>query len=59
MNGLEGVIPAKDLQGMQDIPAWAGWLINVIGVVIEIGFGALGGWIGGAIFDPNRKIGKA
>jgi hypothetical protein len=59
MNGLEGVIPAKDLQGMQDIPAWAGWLINVIGVVIEIGFGALGGWIGGAIFDPNRKTGKA
>jgi hypothetical protein len=55
MSGLEGVIPAEDLQGMQDIPAWAGWLINIIGVVFEIGCGALGGWIGGILFNPNRK----
>jgi hypothetical protein len=55
MNGLEGILPTEDLQGMQEIPAWAGWLINVIGVAFEFGCGALGGWIGGAILDPNRK----
>jgi hypothetical protein len=59
MKGLEGVIPAKDLQGMQEIPAWAGWLINVLGVVFEFGCGALGGWIGGAIFRTDREAGKA
>jgi hypothetical protein len=58
MNGLEGVIPAEDLQGMQDIPAWAGWLINIIGVVFEFGLGALGGWIGGTIFKPKTSTGK-
>ena len=58
MSGLEGVVPAEDLQGMEEIPAWAGWLVNVMGVVFEFGCGALGGWIGGAIFNPNRKTGK-
>jgi hypothetical protein len=55
MNGLEGIVPAEDLQGMEDIPAWAGWLVNVIGVVFEIGCGALGGWIGGTVFNRNHK----
>jgi hypothetical protein len=26
--------------------------------LFEVGFGALGGWIGAMIFDPNRKIRK-
>jgi hypothetical protein len=54
MNGLKGILPAEDLQGMEEIPAWAGWLVNVVGVIIEIGFGALGGWIGAALFRTDR-----
>jgi hypothetical protein len=30
-----------------------------MGVLFNVGFGALGGWIGAIIFDPNRKSRKA
>jgi hypothetical protein len=58
MNGLEGIISAEDLQGMEEIPAWAGWLVNIMGVVFEIGCGALGGWIGGTLLNRTHKAGK-
>lgn len=58
LNGMEGIVPAEDLQGMEEIPAWAGWLVNIMGVAIEFGFGALGGWIGGTLLNPTRKAGK-
>jgi hypothetical protein len=58
MNGLEGVVPAEDLQGMEEIPAWAGWLVNILGVVFEFGCGALGGWIGGSLLRSDRTAGK-
>ena len=58
MKGLGQFIPPEDLKGIQEIPAWAGWLINLLGVVVEVGFGALGGWIGGAFFRTDRAAGK-
>jgi len=58
MKGLEGIIPAQDLQGMEQIPAWAGLIINIMGVVVEFGLGALGGLIGGSIFNPKPKTVK-
>jgi hypothetical protein len=55
LNGARQFLPADATQGMNDIPAWAGWIFNLLGVIFNVGFGALGGWIGGAIFNPNRK----
>ncbi len=42
------------LTGMEDIPAWGGIVFNLVGVLFNVGFGALGGLIGGAIF--NRRV---
>lgn len=58
MNGLDGILSAEDLQGLEEIPSWAGWLINILGVFFEIGCGALGGWLGGTFFNPNRNSRK-
>jgi hypothetical protein len=43
---------------MQDMPAWAPTLINLLGVVVEVGFGAVGGWIGGTLFRTDRGTQK-
>ena len=58
LNGARQFLPADATQGMNDIPAWGGWIFNLLGVIFNVGFGAMGGWIGGAIFDPNRKSKK-
>ena len=58
MNGLDNLLPGEEMQGMEDLPAWAGWIINILGVIFEIGCGALGGWIGGALFRSDRQAGK-
>ena len=58
LKGMEGMLPAEDIQSMNEIPAWAGWLVNLVGVVVEVGFGALGGWIGGAILRTDRAAQK-
>ncbi len=42
------------LKGMEDVPAWGGIVFNLVGVLFNVGFGALGGLIGGAIF--NRRV---
>ena len=55
LNGARQFLPADATQGMNDIPAWGGWIFNLLGVIFNVGFGAMGGWIGGAILDPNRK----
>jgi hypothetical protein len=55
LNGARQFLPADATQGMNDIPAWGGWIFNLLGVIFNVGFGALGGWIGAAIFNPNRK----
>jgi hypothetical protein len=58
LNGARQFLPADATQGMNDIPAWGGWIFNLLGVIFNVGFGAMGGWIGGAILDPNRKSKK-
>jgi hypothetical protein len=42
------------VKGMQDIPAWGGIIFNLIGVLFNVGFGTLGGLIGGAIFKSRE-----
>lgn len=59
LNSAQEFLPADATQGMEDIPAWGVWIFNGLGVVLEVAFGALGGWIGGILFDPNRKNRKA
>ena len=59
LNGARQFLPADATQGMNAIPAWGGYIFNFLGVLFNVGFGALGGWIGAVIFDPNRKNRKA
>src|SRR5512145_2142290 len=42
--------------GLQDMPAWAPTLFNLLAVVVEVGFGAVGGWIGRTLFRTDRGI---
>lgn len=58
LNNAQQFLSAEDTQGMNDIPAWGAYIFNFLGVLFEVGFGALGGWIGAVIFDPNRRKGK-
>jgi hypothetical protein len=58
LNSAQEFLPADATQGMEDIPAWGAWIFNGLGVIFEVAFGALGGWIGGVLFDPNRKTKK-
>jgi hypothetical protein len=44
---------------MTDIPAWSGLIFNFLGVLFNVGFGALGGWIGATLFIPDRNNRKA
>ncbi len=50
MNNTGNVIPPDALKGLEDVPGWGAIVFNLIGVVFNVGFGALGGWIGAAIF---------
>ena len=59
LNSAQQFLPPDATQGMNDIPAWGGLIFNFLGILFNVGFGALGGWIGGVIFDPNRKNRKA
>jgi hypothetical protein len=58
LNSAEQFLPADATNGMSDIPSWGAYIFNLIGVVLEVVFGTLGGWIGAVIFDPNRKSRK-
>jgi hypothetical protein len=58
LNSAQQFLPADATQGMEDIPAWGEYIFNFLGVLFEVGFGALGGWIAAMIFDPNRKTRK-
>ncbi len=53
MNSASAFMSSSDLQQANEIPAWAGWIVNLIGVIFNIGFGALGGWIGGTLLKPK------
>lgn len=55
LKGFENTLPPEAMGDIQDIPVWVGIIINLIGVLIEVGFGVFGGWIGGALFRSDRK----
>lgn len=59
LNSAQKFLPADATQGMTDFPAWAGYIFNFLGVLFNVGFGALGGWLGGLLFNPERKNRKA
>lgn len=59
--GLQGMvatikqfIPADAAIG-EDIPAWGAIAFNLAGVLTNLFFGTIGGWIGGTIFQPKQK----
>jgi hypothetical protein len=58
LNSARQFLPADATQGMNAIPAWGALVFNFLGVLFNTGFGALGGWLGGIIFNPDRKAGK-
>ncbi len=58
VSGLQGMmqgLPADATSGMQDIPAWGVIVFNVMGVIFNIVFGTLGGWLAVTIFNRTRK----
>lgn len=58
LNNSEGALPPDALKGMTDVPAWGALVFNLMGVVFNVVFGTLGGWLGAFIFNRNRKIGQ-
>ena len=54
-NSYSHLLPGDALQGMDAIPAWGAMVFNFIGVVFNLIFGAVGGWIGGAIFKTASR----
>jgi len=58
LSSAEQFLPADATQGMNDLPAWGALVFNLLGVLFNTGFGALGGWIAGAIFRSERGAGK-
>ena len=59
LNSAQQFLPPDATQGMNDIPAWGELVFNFLGILFNVGFGALGGWIGGMLFNPDRKNRKA
>ena len=55
LNSAQTFLPADATQDIEEFPTWATWVFNCFGILFDIGFGALGGWLGGIIFNPNRK----
>ena len=52
--GIEQVIPADASTG-EEIPAWGAMAFNLAGVLMNLLFGTIGGWIGGSIFRLRQK----
>ncbi len=58
MNELSAVIPAEDLQATESIPLWGALVFNTCGVIFNIVFGMIGGWLGGLLFRTDRIVQK-
>jgi hypothetical protein len=56
VNSMQLFLPADATQSVEEIPAWGALIFNLVGVILEVVFGSLGGWIGTAIFHPRRKM---
>jgi hypothetical protein len=57
VSGLQGLV--NELGAMapsegDSIPLWGAIVFNILGVVFNILFGTIGGWIGSAIFRTDR-----
>lgn len=50
VNELGAIAPSEG----DSIPLWGAIVFNFLGVVFNIFFGTIGGWIGGAIFRTDR-----
>lgn len=51
---IEQFIPADAASG-EEIPAWGAIVFNIAGVLMNLFFGVIGGWIGGTIFQPKQN----
>jgi hypothetical protein len=58
LNSYSQLLPQDALQGMEEVPEWAGLVFNLVGVLFNVIFGTLGGWIGGAILRSHREAGR-
>jgi hypothetical protein len=56
---IQQLIPADADPGDMDIPAWGVLVFNLIGVLVNILFGIIGGWIGGVLFRTDRQSSKS
>ncbi len=52
---LSLVLPPESMQNAQDIPASSMLAFNLVGVLFNLVFGTIGGWIGGALFRTDRR----
>ena len=50
MNELEALAPMES----ESIPLWGAMIFNLCGVIFNLGFGMLGGWLGGLLFRTDR-----
>ena len=50
---IEQFIPADAAKG-EELPAWGAIVFNLAGVLMNLLFGTIGGWIGGTIFQPKK-----
>lgn len=58
MNELGGVLPAEDMQDVENIPLWGALVFNTCGVIFNVVFGMIGGWLGGLLFRSDRQVQK-
>jgi hypothetical protein len=58
MNELGTVLPAEDMQDMESIPLWGALVFNTCGVIFNVVFGMIGGWLGGLLFRSDRLVQK-
>ena len=59
MNNTENLLPPDALQGAGAVPAWGSVIFNLIGVIFNVVFGTIGGWIGAAILNRSPKTAQA
>jgi hypothetical protein len=52
---LSLVLPPESMQNAQDIPASSILGFNLVGVLFNVIFGTMGGWIGGAILHTDHR----
>ena len=54
LNSAGRLLSAEDFSSLQDTPTLIAIIFNLVGVVFNIGFGLLGGWLGGLQFRTEK-----